>query len=560
MAEHVTLVSKREVSDDSNDHHSSVTKPMCKYGMKCYRRNPSHFEEYSHPDDFEKAGSSSNQSNKRRRSDEQPSSHLSCKKSRTEDESPQSKKSKTQSSTSEKMSPYENYIEAAPLNFFLTKVFGIPNHYNSSLAVGIKDILSASMGNLISSAQFNYMFDIPWLVQQYPEQFRSKPLLIIHGSQRADKTTLHENAHRYPNITLCQAKLDIMYGTHHSKMMFLLYDNGMRVVIHTANIIHNDWYQKTQGVWISPLFPKLASDQDLSQGDSVTQFRKDLLEYLGAYGTNKHLQEWQETIRQHDMSSAKVFIIGSVPGRHTGASKMKWGHLKLRKVLQEHGPDGSTVKDWPVIGQFSSVGSLGSGPENWLSSEWLESLSTVQANGIVKLSKPKLNLIFPCVENVRRSLEGYPAGASLPYSIKNARKQQYFNTFLHQWRAFSRGRSRASPHIKTYTRISPDAQYLAWFIVTSANLSKAAWGAYEKNNSQLFIRSYEIGVLFVPSKVEENLKLFNVQGVDSSKDSMLFPLPWDVPLTSYTQTDRPWLWDIAYTDKPDSQGNMWCPS
>ena len=32
-----------------------------------------------------------------------------------------------------------------------------------------------------------------------------------------------------------------------SKMMLLLYTNGMRVVIHTANIINQDWFQKTQG-------------------------------------------------------------------------------------------------------------------------------------------------------------------------------------------------------------------------------------------------------------------------------------------------------------------------
>jgi len=33
----------------------------------------------------------------------------------------------------------------------------------------------------------------------------------------------------------------------------------------------------------------------------------------------------------------------------------------------------------------------------------------------------------------------------------------------------------------------------------SANLSKAAWGALEKKGVQLKIRSYEIGVLFLPS-------------------------------------------------------------
>ncbi|MXQ99786.1 hypothetical protein E5288_WYG016834 [Bos mutus] len=33
----------------------------------------------------------------------------------------------------------------------------------------------------------------------------------------------------------------------------------------------------------------------------------------------------------------------------------------------------------------------------------------------------------------------------------------------------------------------------------SANLSKAAWGALEKSGTQLMIRSYELGVLFLPS-------------------------------------------------------------
>ena len=31
-----------------------------------------------------------------------------------------------------------------------------------------------------------------------------------------------------------------------SKMMLLQYSDGMRVVIHTANLIHKDWDQKTQ--------------------------------------------------------------------------------------------------------------------------------------------------------------------------------------------------------------------------------------------------------------------------------------------------------------------------
>lgn len=57
------------------------------------------------------------------------------------------------------------------------------------------------------------------------------------------------------------------------------------------------------------------------------------------------------------------------------------------------------------------------------------------------------------------------------------------------------------PHIKTFARYSTDFTKCYWFLLTSANLSKAAWGKFEKNETQMFIMSYEIGVLFLPSFV-----------------------------------------------------------
>lgn len=50
----------------------------------------------------------------------------------------------------------------------------------------------------------------------------------------------------------------------------------------------------------------------------------------------------------------------------------------------------------------------------------------------------------------------------------------------------------------------------SWFLLTSSNLSKAAWGALQKNNSQLMIRSYEVcawGTMSPPKKVKvSNIK------------------------------------------------------
>jgi hypothetical protein len=55
------------------------------------------------------------------------------------------------------------------------------------------------------------------------------------------------------------------------------------------------------------------------------------------------------------------------------------------------------------------------------------------------------------------------------------------------------------PHLKTYTRALPSGE-LQFLLMTSCNLSKAAWGELQKKDSQLCIRSWELGVLLLPSR------------------------------------------------------------
>lgn len=54
------------------------------------------------------------------------------------------------------------------------------------------------------------------------------------------------------------------------------------------------------------------------------------------------------------------------------------------------------------------------------------------------------------------------------------------------------------PHIKSYTRISPDRTQIPWFVLTSANLSKGAWGSVTRNGASHYIMNYEAGVVFLP--------------------------------------------------------------
>ncbi|XP_041488976.1 tyrosyl-DNA phosphodiesterase 1 isoform X1 [Microtus oregoni] len=446
-----------------------------------------------------------------------------------------------------------------PFQFYLTRVSGIKAKYNSK-ALHIKDILSPLFGTLVSSAQFNYCFDVDWLIKQYPPEFRKKPILLVHGDKREAKADLEAQAKPYANISLCQAKLDIAFGTHHTKMMLLLYEEGLRVVIHTSNLIREDWHQKTQGIWLSPLYPRVDPAKHTS-GESSTHFKADLISYLRAYNLPP-LQEWIDAIQEHDLSETNVYLVGSTPGRFQGSHKDNWGHFRLRKVLRAHAPSVPKDECWPIVGQFSSIGSLGPDESKWLCSEFKESLLALREDGGTPgKSAAPLHLIYPSVENVRTSLEGYPAGGSLPYSIQTAEKQNWLHSYFHKWSAETSGRSNAMPHIKTYMRPSSDFSKLAWFLVTSANLSKAAWGALEKNGTQLMIRSYELGVLFLPAAF--GLDTFNVKQkfFSSSCEPMTsFPVPYDLPPELYGSKDRPWIWNIPYVKAPDTHGNMWVPS
>lgn len=297
--------------------------------------------------------------------------------------------------------------------FYLNKVTGIQKKFNTG-ALHIKEILSPMFGMLKESVQFNYCFDIPWMVEQYPPEFRDKPVVIVHGDKREAKARLIEQAKPYPHITFCQAKLDIAFGTHHTKMMLLWYEEGFRVIILTSNLIRADWYQKTQGLWMSPLYPRLPVGSPGLAGESPTNFKRDLLEYLEAYRAPE-LADWIDRIKQHDLSETRVYLIGSTPGRYQGPAMEKWGHLRLRKLLREHARPIQNEERWPVIGQFSSIGSMGLDKTKWLAAEFQHTLSTLgRAEKSLPTSQPQMHLIYPSVENVRTSLEGYPAGGSLP--------------------------------------------------------------------------------------------------------------------------------------------------
>jgi hypothetical protein len=61
--------------------------------------------------------------------------------------------------------------------------------------------------NFVESAQFNYMHDLEWLIEQYPNENRKKPLLVIHDKRYEDNLT--PLLRHFPNVKLVKVKLFI---------------------------------------------------------------------------------------------------------------------------------------------------------------------------------------------------------------------------------------------------------------------------------------------------------------------------------------------------------------
>ncbi|CAL9055894.1 unnamed protein product [Musa banksii] len=462
--------------------------------------------------------------------------------------------------------------ERLSLTFRLMQVQGLPAWANSS-SVTIGDVIQ---GNVLVAILSNYMVDIDWLLSACPSLRKVPHVLVVHGESGA--TEDHLKKVKPANWVLHKPPLPIAYGTHHSKFMLLVYHSGVRVVVHTANLIYVDWNNKTQGLWVQD-FPW---EDNNSCKDSF--FENDLVDYLKMLKLPEFTAKLPAVgnvsinasfFRKFDYSSAMVRLIASVPGYHTGANLNKWGHMKLRSVLGNCIFDKEFCKS-PLIYQFSSLGSL---DEKWLS-ELTVSMSSGVSSDKSPLGIGKPHIIWPTVEDVRCSIEGYAAGNAIPSPQKNVEKD-FLKKYWTKWKANHVGRCRAMPHIKTYTRYN--GQNLAWFLLTSANLSKAAWGALQKNNSQLMIRSYELGVLFLPAYVKDLGSWFSCAGNDgteqiahenssssSSKPWSLatlclnddaseviqLPVPYQLPPQPYTSEDVPWSWDRRYTKK-DVYGQVW---
>lgn len=418
----------------------------------------------------------------------------------------------------------EKLRKAAPYNIFLTTVTSSSATHSDPLSVTFLELLDPSLGELESSVQLNFVVQIDWLMAQYAAAGLHKlPLLLLHGE---DDPAIANYSRVLPNVTSTRVKVPGAIGCHHAKVMLFFYkDKSMRVVISTANLYQDDWDNRVQGLWISDRLPALPSDA--ASGESVTGFRADLVSFLEHYG-HPQLKAYIERIKKSDFSSVRVFLMSSIPGRHRDQNH---GHLRLASLLKKH--SAPVDAKYPIVMQSSALGNFGNAAPEYLTGEIARSFQS--SSGPTGDTKPEVKLIYPSLRNVAASHDGLMGGGCLPYFKAAHNRQLWLNQYLYHWRSLSRNRDRAMPHIKSYCRYSENG--LFWFVLTSANMSKSAWGV---TKGSLNINSYELGVAFFPRVLLGQDNDHFPMNENQRKDGIpVFKLPFDIPLQPYAPDDQP---------------------
>ena len=425
---------------------------------------------------------------------------------------------------------------------------------------------------------------------------------FVHGSWKKEdgnRIRVEEAAAKWHNARIITAPMPEAYGTHHSKMIVLFrHDLLTQIIILTANFIPQD-FRMCQAVWRSPLLSstpeqekKVAPYSESAIGSGV-RFKMDFIAYLQRYGHDR-LGKLTKKLCNVDFSSIRAALISSVPCTQicgNRSSDTLFGWPALRRILKTI-PSSSIQSSKPqIISQVSSVAAVG---EKWLAQTFLPSLSTSKES-----QQSEHNLVFPTADSIRKSTEGYAAGASIHMKIsKPAQRKQldFLRPMLRHWaadvdqttNARQAGQRRAAPHIKTYIRFSDESMTtIEWAMLTSANLSTQAWGSAENPQTQgVRVCSYEIGVIVWPElfkesteEVVEMIPVFkkdtpvaefaaeNMRGGKVEENATSHPsprrqrvvgwrMPYDLPLTKYENSDLPWSNALAHNE-PDWKGRTW---
>ncbi len=448
-----------------------------------------------------------------------------------------------------------------------------------------------------------YILDLDFLLTELPELADIKIVVVVyqykdesisgreeHWKQQAKNKgfrviLLCRDPRAMPQSSTNPLQHTMDYGCHHTKMVLMGYSSGrLRVNIHTSNLRREDIHDKCQGAFLQDFLPK--TEDQLCAFES-SAFEESLVTYLESYHFLE-LLDWEtdtaETLVSHlqtyDFSKAVGILVPSIPGYHTKISmendNQLYGYLKVQQAIRDHCTRGEN-NPGSIVCQFSSMGSLSRPYLNKIADAW-----NVASAGVAlrkkKSYKPGeqqsysfLKIVWPTMQEIVASVEGARGGASVPGRSKNLNKD-FLRPLLHRWKSekddedddeddddLQHLKGNHVPHIKSYyQQANNDANAndtntndMHWFVLSSHNLSKAAWGElqnrrdYTSRNGDtietLVIQHWELGIFLSPSTLGVHAMGAMDRSYKPNAGRAVIPLPYQFQPNKYKTTDQPWV-------------------
>ena len=422
----------------------------------------------------------------------------------------------------------------------------------------------------------NFLVDFSNIIAEMPQLLCVPRLVLFHSvkekqvwpanpGQQVDIIRL--NPSDDPQTTSNPLKYRFMYGSHHTKMFLVGYQDKIRVVVSTGNLLPVD-ANKSNAAYVEE-FPLKTADE---YGTTTSDFEETLVLYMQSYGYRKKGQ-WMgpgqkesllQVLRRYDYSQARGVLIPSIPGYHNIDDQTpRMGQLKLRQAIQRYTMPAKEPR--PIVMQFTSIGTTSEAYLRTLQTS-MDTCLAAACGGKENLKNMPLSLrlVYPTAREIRESIEGYVGGGTVPGSQKNVSKAHLQNLW-YKWTSQSGSNPLATPrivpHIKSYYQVSGDG--FDWLCITSHNISQPAWGTIRENKKyggqHLYIASWELGVFVSPQTL--GVDRLVPYGADTTTDGTsvaTVPMPFCThALERYTPTDEPWAWDKVYT-VPDAYGQRQC--
>ncbi|CAH1131652.1 unnamed protein product [Ceutorhynchus assimilis] len=435
----------------------------------------------------------------------------------------------------------EKHPRSNPFFIFYTPSSG------SDVSCTFSDVIDRDLGIIASSVHVSHVVDLEWLLSIYAECGQSTTMHVVGSCV----SQLDNNVHNKEVKVTRMLSNHVFSTVHHAKFSILEYiDGSMRLIITSANLSDNDWTQHVNGVWISPRLKLLPEDAGYTDGECPTFFKSDFIRFLRAYSemAPELVDQIIPRLKRMDFSAINCFFIGSVPGVHScdNDEDVYWGHERVGRILEDHAClPNYDVGRCCIVMQSSSIGSVGDNADNnWLTGEFTRALSAVfvaeNTNDAIDTIKTPIFLIYPSVRDLSN---GSSLNNCLCYSSETHARQHWISKYLCRWRNNAAGGAEIAPHVKCFLRTDPTFTIASWFLLTSGNISQAAWGKLNSRGG-LYVKNFEAGVLLLPSFVTGNtafpLATLNGSIETFNKDVASLIVPFDLPPVRYSPgTDEP---------------------